>query len=79
MSTTRGVDPRTDQTVGDLVPDTELNELDALLDAADQAAHELRSIDHLTRTLWLKALAARLEATSEELVEIADLETGLGY
>lgn len=72
----QGYDPRTGQPVGDAVPDTTPEQLDAIAAASAGASAELARLAGRADTL--RAIAAALEAAREELVAVADQETALG-
>lgn len=72
------VDPRTGRAQSDGIGVTTSDELDAVCAGADQAAAELERLGREGRAVMLTAMAAELEARREELVRVADSETGLG-
>lgn len=74
----RGVDPRSNLTVGPEIPDTTPARYQSVLDASARAARHLTWSDRTARGRWLAALADRLEASQAQLVTLADQETALG-
>jgi len=70
--------PRTGVSVDTGVEETTAAEVDALAQAADQAAAGLEGLGRGGRARLLDAIADSLEADREELVRAADDETGLG-
>lgn len=74
----QGHDPRTGQPVGEPVPHTEPAELDRICDAAAGAAAAFASLTPAERAGLLRAVAQALGEHTEEIVGLADAETGLG-
>jgi NADP-dependent aldehyde dehydrogenase len=70
-------DARTGQPVEE-IPVSTLSEVDAVLAEAAVAAPVVAATSPVERKAWLYALADALDATVDELVAIADRETGLG-
>ena len=76
--TLSSVDPRTGLAVADVLPVTTSAELDEICAEAVRAVPALASLGRAGRAAMLRAMAAELEARREELVAVADRETGLG-
>jgi NADP-dependent aldehyde dehydrogenase len=57
---------------------TTIDELPAITAAAGRAAHHTAAASDAERAGWLRAIADRLDAATDELVGIADTETHLG-
>jgi NADP-dependent aldehyde dehydrogenase len=74
----QGVNPRTGEPVGEPVPHTTSAELHRLCRAAASAAPALAALPLAHRADLLRAVASALEAAREEIVALADAETGLG-
>jgi NADP-dependent aldehyde dehydrogenase len=72
------LDPRTGRAAADGIEVTTTQELDAACAAADAAARGLEQLGREGRAVMLIAMATELEARREELVAVADRETGLG-
>jgi NADP-dependent aldehyde dehydrogenase len=70
-------DARTGQPVEELLTSS-LSEVDAVLAEAAAAAPVVATTPPSERKVWLYALADALDAETDELVAIADRETGLG-
>jgi len=75
---TQSVDPRTGTAFGPVLADTDATTLDAVIDAAATAAPHWAATSRVARAAALSAVADRLDAASEKLVELADSETALG-
>lgn len=60
------------------IPTSTLTEVDSALAAAAAAAPVVAATPPAERARWLYAMADALEATTDELVALADRETGLG-
>ncbi len=73
----QGHDPRTGSPVGDGVPETTPQELEARLAAAAEAFETLRATSPKARAELLSLLADRLDARAEELIPLAVAESGL--
>ena len=74
----QGINPRNGQPVGEPVAETSAAEVDAICTRA-QAAFALWSrTSREERAVVLEKVAAALDASTDELVEIADAETALG-
>jgi NADP-dependent aldehyde dehydrogenase len=74
----QGIDPRTGVKVGPPVPPTTAGELASAVAAADRAAPVLAALSPADRAGALRAVAAVLDGAADEMVELADRETGLG-
>ncbi|MEV4754330.1 aldehyde dehydrogenase (NADP(+)) [Micromonospora sp. NPDC049559] len=74
----QGMDPSTGQPVGAPVGHTPIEEVDRLCRAAATAAPALAAFSPPDRAALLRALGAALEAHRDEVVALADRETGLG-
>jgi NADP-dependent aldehyde dehydrogenase len=72
------MNPRSGEAVGVPVPHTPTSDVDHLAIAARQAAHLLAAMPLPHRAELLRAIAAALEDARDELVALADAETGLG-
>lgn len=72
-----GVDPRTGEPL-DGVPETDLREVDRLLEAAAEAQDGWASIPGRERAALLRRVADGLEHDAERIVATADAETALG-
>jgi NADP-dependent aldehyde dehydrogenase len=72
------LDPRTGRAASDGLSATSPEELDDVCAAADAAASGLGQLGRAGRAVMLSAMAAELEARRDELVAVADRETGLG-
>lgn len=70
-------DVRTGEAQG-LVSDSEAGAVTQVLDRAAAAAGAMASADTRARQGWLQALAAAVEGHADELVALADRESGLG-
>jgi NADP-dependent aldehyde dehydrogenase len=77
MTTVQGYDPRTGDPVGDGVPETTPDQLEALLAAAAAAAGPWRNTTPAVRAEFLTRLADRLDRAADELVPLAVAESGL--
>jgi 2,5-dioxopentanoate dehydrogenase len=75
-ATLHGVDPRTGRPGPELAEST-AQDLDAALTAATQAARDPRLADAARRAAMLRGAAARLRGHQDEIVEVANGETGL--
>ena len=74
--TDQGMNPYTGDPAGDPVPHTTTAELDRIATAARASTRELAPL--AGRADRLRAVGAALEAVRDELVALADAETGLG-
>ena len=74
----QGHDPRTGAPVGDPVPATGAEHVDALVQAAFAAFETWRDTGRAARAAALEAVAETLDAHVTELVALADSETALG-
>lgn len=72
------MNPYTGEPVGTAIPHTPPSEVDQLATAAGQAAHLLAAMPLPHRADLLRGIAAALEEHRDELVTLADAETGLG-
>jgi len=70
-------DARTGAEIGRL-PETDLAELDQMVSRAEDAAQVVAAASPARRRTWLRSIADALEASHDELVDIADRETALG-
>lgn len=77
MSTTTSFSPYTGQPVGE-VPDTSAAAVRHTVARAAAAAEEVAAVSPGVRRGWLHAIADSLEGHADELVAMADRETGLG-
>jgi len=75
--TFQAVNPATAETLPDVYPVSCWNDCDAALDAAVEAAEEMRTIPGERIAAFLEAYAAAIEAHADELVETAHAETAL--
>ena len=75
---TQGYDPRTGAAVGEPVADSDPATIEAALAAAHDARRALAATTAGQRAGWLAAVADALAAAAEDLVDVADAETGLG-
>ncbi|WP_188194400.1 aldehyde dehydrogenase (NADP(+)) [Nonomuraea sp. SYSU D8015] len=73
-----GHDPRTGETVGAALPETDSAGVDLIVSAAAAAGTAWRSTPAAERALALEAVADALAAHVDELWQIADQETALG-
>jgi len=73
-----GYDPRTGETVGDALPETDPAGVDMIVSAAAAAGAAWRATPVAERALALEAVADALTAHADELWELADRETALG-
>ncbi|MGY1662021.1 aldehyde dehydrogenase (NADP(+)) [Geodermatophilus sp. SYSU D00705] len=78
MSDVVSVDPRTGETVEVVAPETTTAEVDRLCAAALAAAPALEELGRAGRAALLRALAEALESRRDDVVAVADRETGLG-
>ncbi|MDP9175057.1 MAG: aldehyde dehydrogenase (NADP(+)) [Planctomycetota bacterium] len=75
--TFRAENPATGQPLSDEYPISTWADCDAALSAATEAANILRDTSAEQRAEFLRGYAGRIESRASELVEIANLETGL--
>ncbi|MFK4038565.1 aldehyde dehydrogenase (NADP(+)) [Nonomuraea wenchangensis] len=73
-----GHDPRTGQTVGDALPETDTAGVDLVVSAAAAAGQAWRATPAAERAQALEAVADALAAHVDELWQLADQETALG-
>jgi NADP-dependent aldehyde dehydrogenase len=78
MTDVVSIDPRTGETVEAVAPETTTEEVDRLCAAALAAAPGLDELGRAGRARLLRALADALEARRDDVVAVADRETGLG-
>jgi NADP-dependent aldehyde dehydrogenase len=78
MSDVVSIDPRTGETVEIVAPETTTEEVERLCAAALAAAPALEQMGRAGRAALLRSLADALEARREDVVAVADRETGLG-
>jgi len=74
----QSVDPRTGEPFGPVIPDTSAAEVRALCDRAAGAAQQWAAMPGAARAAQMRAAADALDAAAEQLVPLADRETGLG-
>src|SRR5688572_32789544 len=72
------IDPRTGETVEVVAQETTTREVERLCAAALAAAPALEAMGRAGRAGLLRALADGLEARREDVVAVADRESGLG-
>ncbi|MEV0386974.1 aldehyde dehydrogenase (NADP(+)) [Nonomuraea sp. NPDC050643] len=73
-----GHDPRTGETVGAALPETDSAEVDLVVSAAAAAGSAWRATPAAERAVALEAVADALSAHVDELWQLADQETALG-
>ena len=73
----QATNPSTTETLPDKYPVSKWSDCDAALDAAVDAARTMNELPRETIAAFLDAYADRIEARSDELVEMAHAETGL--
>src|SRR5690349_16522392 len=73
-----GHDPRTGQTVGDALPETDTAGVDLVVSAGAAAGQAWRATPAAERAQALEAVADALAAHVDELWQLADQETALG-
>jgi NADP-dependent aldehyde dehydrogenase len=78
MTDVVSIDPRTGETVEAVAPETTTVEVHRLCAAALAAAPGLDELGRAGRARLLRALADALEARRDDVVAVADRETGLG-
>jgi NADP-dependent aldehyde dehydrogenase len=78
MTDVISIDPRTGETVEVVAPTTTSEEVDRLCATALAAAPGLEALGRAGRACLLRALADALEGRRDDVVTIADRETGLG-
>src|SRR5687767_2633545 len=78
MADVVSIDPRTGETVEVVAQETTSAEVDRLCAAALAAAPALEGMGRAGRAALLGALADALETRREDVVAVADRETGLG-
>lgn len=78
MTDVKSINPRTGEAVATVAPETTTDQVDRLACAALAAAPELEALGRTGRATLLRALADALQARREEIVAVADRETGLG-
>ncbi len=76
--TTQSINPRTGETFGPLFEDTSHEEIEAIIDGARTGLHRWSTASVAKRADVLDSIANALDDNVAELVEMADLETGLG-
>jgi len=74
----QGMNPYTGEPAGPPVPHTSAEDLDRICQAAARAAADLAALPLDRRAELLRAAAAGLEKNRDEIVALADAETGLG-
>jgi len=75
-ATLHGVDPRTGRP-GPEIAESTVDDLEAAITAATQAAHDPRLADASRRAEMLRGAAARLRARKQEIIALAGAESGL--
>ena len=75
--TFQAVNPATEETLSDVYPVSGWDDCDAALDAAAEAAVELRKLPSEAVADFLERYAQRIEARTEEISETAGAETAL--
>ncbi|MFF5205825.1 aldehyde dehydrogenase (NADP(+)) [Streptosporangium sp. NPDC000396] len=73
-----GYDPRTGETVGAALPETDPAEVDTIVHAAEAAGAAWHATSAEERARVLEAIADALTARVDELWQVADAETALG-
>lgn len=73
-----GYDPRTGETVGDALPETDRDGVDMIVSAAAAAGEAWRATPAAERAQALEAVADALTGQTDELWQLADRETALG-
>ena len=73
----RAVEPAMGRERDEIWPVSDWADVDRVLDAAVEAAEDLRRLPDAARGDFLEAYAARLENSRDELVAVAHVETGL--
>lgn len=76
--TTQSINPRTGQTFGPLFEDTSLEDIEKIIVEAKIGLIAWSAASMAKRAQTLDSIASALDDNAAELVEIADLETGLG-
>lgn len=76
--TTQSINPRTGQTFGPVFVDTSLSEIRTIIEQAKAGFRAWSTAPMAMRVKALNGIADALDNNVTELVEIADLETGLG-
>lgn len=76
--TIQSVNPRTGEKFGPIIAETTSVELDAIIARAQISLQKWSTQSPLFRANCLRAIANSLQENMEELVNLADLETGLG-
>ncbi len=76
--TTQSFNPRTGKAFGPEIADTSASQVELIIDKAVAAFEKWSAATALQRAEALMGIADALDANSTSLVEIADLETGLG-
>jgi NADP-dependent aldehyde dehydrogenase len=78
MTDVTSTDPRTGAVVETVAPETAAEQVDQLAWSASAAAPGLEALGRAGRASLLRALADALQARRDEVVAVADRETGLG-
>jgi len=76
--TTQSINPRTGQAFGPIFADTSIVEIETIIEQAKVGFHAWSTASITKRVEALNAIADAIDNELEALVEIADLETGLG-
>ena len=71
------VNPATTEPTGESYPVSDLADINAAVNAAADAAEELAGMDQMAVAQFLECYAERIEARSEEIVAMANAESGL--
>ncbi len=77
-ATLQGHNPRTGQPVGVPVPDSDASTIEKALVRAWDARRAVSSTSLEQRSAWLRGISAALSEHRQDLVELADSETGIG-
>ncbi len=75
---TQSVDPRTGQSFGPVIADSSTDDVDQVVRAASSAFPAWCDMSAAARALALTGVAGALDARADDLVALADRETGLG-
>ena len=78
MTDVMSIDPRTGEAVETVAAETTTEQVDQLCRAALAAAPGLEALGRAGRAALLRALADALQARRDDVVAVADRETGLG-
>ena len=75
---TQSVDPRTGQSFGPAITDSSAEDVDSVVRAASEAGLVWGDLAPASRASALRAVADALDARADDLVALADRESGLG-